>query len=122
MTTTTLTKAALLEKRADLENRFAALSPELELTVRDPELGVEGYVVVWTTLAAEGGPHRIDILTHIDGVSFEEVHDYIVRGRVGGLEVLVLALELLIKNKEATGRPKDQVDADELRRLRVQGG
>lgn len=56
MTTTTLTKAPLLEKLADLEIRFAALSPELELTVRDPELGVEGYVVVWTTFAAEGGP------------------------------------------------------------------
>jgi glutamate dehydrogenase (NAD(P)+) len=41
---------------AELETRFAALSPELELTVRDPELGVEGYVVVWTTLAAKNGP------------------------------------------------------------------
>jgi len=67
-------------------------------------------------------PNRIDILTHIDGVSFEEAHDHIVRGRVGGLEVSLLSLELLIKNKEATGRPKDQVDADELKRLRVQGG
>ncbi len=56
MTTTTFTKAALLEKLADLENRFSDLSPELELTVRDPELGVEGYVVVWTTLTAVGGP------------------------------------------------------------------
>lgn len=56
MATTTLTKAALLEKLADLETRFSALSPELELTVRDPELGVEGYVVVWTTLTAVGGP------------------------------------------------------------------
>lgn len=37
-------------------------------------------------------------------------------------EVSLLSLELLIKNKEATGRPKDQVDADELKRLRVQGG
>jgi glutamate dehydrogenase (NAD(P)+) len=40
----------------ELEARFDALAPELELTVRDPELGVEGYVVVWTTLAAVNGP------------------------------------------------------------------
>lgn len=39
-----------------LQAKFDSLSPELELTVRDPELGVEGYVVVWTTLAAQGGP------------------------------------------------------------------
>lgn len=39
-----------------LERRFEALEPELELTVRDPELGVEGYVVVWTTLTAKNGP------------------------------------------------------------------
>jgi glutamate dehydrogenase (NAD(P)+) len=39
-----------------LEERFAALAPELELTVRDPELGVEGYVVVWTTLTARHSP------------------------------------------------------------------
>lgn len=40
----------------NLERRFEALTPELEMTVRDPELGVEGYVVVWTTLTAKDGP------------------------------------------------------------------
>lgn len=56
MTTSSLTKEVLLGKLAELESRFAALAPELELTVRDPELGVEGYVVVWTTLTAREGP------------------------------------------------------------------
>lgn len=44
------------DELAALEQRFAALAPELELTVRDPELGVEGYVVVWTTLTATRNP------------------------------------------------------------------
>ncbi|MDP7086800.1 MAG: Glu/Leu/Phe/Val dehydrogenase dimerization domain-containing protein [Phycisphaerales bacterium] len=39
-----------------LQARFDALKPELWFTVRDPEHGVEGYVVVWTTLNAIGGP------------------------------------------------------------------
>lgn len=39
-----------------LEQRFDALQPELELTVRDPELDLEGYVVVHSTLASRGGP------------------------------------------------------------------
>ena len=51
-----MTKTAFDIELQNLEERFAALSPELELTVRDPEMGVEGYVVVWTTLAAKGSP------------------------------------------------------------------
>lgn len=39
-----------------LQRRFDSLSPELELVVRDPELGVEGFVVVWTTLTAANSP------------------------------------------------------------------
>lgn len=39
-----------------LEQRFASMEPELEVTVRDPDLGVEGYVVVWNTQASIGGP------------------------------------------------------------------
>ena len=41
---------------ADLEARFEDLQPELELVVRDPALGLKGYVVVWSTLNAVGGP------------------------------------------------------------------
>ncbi|MES2729319.1 MAG: Glu/Leu/Phe/Val dehydrogenase dimerization domain-containing protein [Pseudomonadota bacterium] len=36
--------------------RFQDLAPELELTLRDPEMGVEGYVVVWNTGISAGGP------------------------------------------------------------------
>lgn len=39
-----------------LEDYFAAMQPELEVTVRDPVLNVEGYVVVWNTGISVGGP------------------------------------------------------------------
>jgi glutamate dehydrogenase (NAD(P)+) len=39
-----------------LQRHFAAMQPELEVTVRDPALGVEGYVVVWNTGISVGGP------------------------------------------------------------------
>jgi len=39
-----------------LESAFENMPPELELTVRDPELDLEGYVVVFNTLASLGGP------------------------------------------------------------------
>jgi len=39
-----------------LKTGFDAMAPELEATVRDPALGVEGYVVVWNTGISVGGP------------------------------------------------------------------
>ncbi len=44
------------DQLADLKARFADMKPEMEATVRDPELGVEGYVVVWNTAISVGGP------------------------------------------------------------------
>lgn len=41
---------------ARLEREFEAQPPELEVTVRDPQAGVEGYVVVWNTRVSIGGP------------------------------------------------------------------
>ncbi len=40
----------------DLQERFEAMKPELEATLRDPALGVEGYIVVWNTGISRGGP------------------------------------------------------------------
>lgn len=37
------------------QQRFEAMDAELELCVRDPALGVEGFVVVWNTAICEGG-------------------------------------------------------------------
>lgn len=39
-----------------LKSRFAVMQPELEMTVRDPAMDVEGYVVVWNTEISIGGP------------------------------------------------------------------
>jgi glutamate dehydrogenase (NAD(P)+) len=39
-----------------LRQQFGAMQPEVDLTVRDPALGVEGYVVVWNTGISTGGP------------------------------------------------------------------
>jgi glutamate dehydrogenase (NAD(P)+) len=44
------------KKLAEGAARFNALEPELQLSVRDPQLGVEGHVVVWCTQNAIGGP------------------------------------------------------------------
>lgn len=60
-------------------------------------------------------PFRIDILTNIDGVTFEEVESTCQIVRLDRLSIPVISPELLLKNKLASGRPKDLLDAFELR-------
>jgi nucleotidyltransferase DUF2204 len=55
-------------------------------------------------------PCRIDLLTGIDGVEFDEAWRRKVSITIDDLEIDVLSKEDLLKNKMATGRDKDQGD------------
>jgi hypothetical protein len=59
---------------------------------------------------------RVDILTGIDGVGFEEAWREQVSAHVGGLSVPVIGREHLIRNKRATGRTRDLADVEDLER------
>jgi hypothetical protein len=63
-------------------------------------------------------PNRIDIITAIDGVGFQEAWEHRVSTGYGDQSVFVMGLEDLIRNKEATGRPQDALDAKTLRQSR----
>jgi len=51
-----LGRVQFIRELKSLQQAFKALQPELEVCARDPELGVEGYLVVWNTGIAENGP------------------------------------------------------------------
>ena len=59
-------------------------------------------------------PRRIDIITHIDGVDFARAYDTKDIIEIEGLKIPFLSKEDLIKNKRATGRERDKLDADYL--------
>lgn len=59
-------------------------------------------------------PGRIDVMTSVSGVSFDEAWAARVRLVLDGVEVWVLSRDHLIANKRASGRPKDVVDAATL--------
>ena len=59
-------------------------------------------------------PVRIDILTSIAGVTFDEAWGTRSDGLVEGRTVAYIGREALIRNKRAAGRPKDLCDVDEL--------
>ena len=55
-------------------------------------------------------PWRIDILTGIDGVTFEEAWASRESVTFHGLRLYIIGREALLKNKRASGRKKDLVD------------
>lgn len=62
-------------------------------------------------------PRRIDIITQLSGVDYVEASESADITEIGGLTIKILSAEHLIRNKLATGRPKDIDDAEKLRRL-----
>jgi hypothetical protein len=105
---------------------FVRVSPEnagrLERVVRDfgfesTGLQAKDFLEPDQIIQLGVAPHRIDVLTSIDGVDFEDAWTARVPGMLDGLSVYFLSKELLIKNKLAVGRPQDIADVEQLRRI-----
>jgi hypothetical protein len=62
-------------------------------------------------------PRRIDILTEITDVTFTEAAPSQVTVNIEGVDVPVISLPLLLKNKRAVGRPQDLADVARLESL-----
>jgi hypothetical protein len=59
-------------------------------------------------------PNRIDILTRISGVDFEDAWPNRERALLDGVPVAMIGRDALLANKRASGRPKDLADVREL--------
>jgi hypothetical protein len=59
-------------------------------------------------------PNRLDVMTSISGISFEEAWSSRVSATLDGIEVNFIGREALIRNKRASGRPKDLIDVEAL--------
>ncbi len=62
-------------------------------------------------------PNRIDILTGISGVEWEEAWASRVAGELDGLPIFILGKAAYIKNKVASDRPQDRADVSRLREI-----
>ncbi len=60
-------------------------------------------------------PLRIDLLTEIDGVTFENCFQNKTQVTIDNLSVNFIGYEDLLKNKRESGRPKDIDDIENLR-------
>ncbi len=59
-------------------------------------------------------PSRIDVITSIEAVEFDEAWAHKMEVVVEGLKIFVLSREHLIRNKKAAGRSQDIADVERL--------
>lgn len=67
-------------------------------------------------------PFRIDILTEISGVSFDEAVEDAVSTHLGPEPVRCIGIAAMLRNKRASGRTKDLADAEVLEELLARRG
>lgn len=92
---------------------FAALrefgAPLADMTASD--FMQEGYVYQMGQ-----PPFRLDVMMSIDGVTFEDAWKRRESVSIEGFSVPFICKADLIRNKEASGRPQDLIDAENLRK------
>jgi len=62
-------------------------------------------------------PRRIDIITGVSALNFDETIKRAIEVEIEGLKVLIPSVSDLIANKKATGRTKDLADVETLQTL-----
>lgn len=60
-------------------------------------------------------PVRVDVMTSIDAVSFDEAWQNRVESQLGGIPISIISLQDLIRNKEAANRDTDRIHLARLR-------
>jgi hypothetical protein len=83
------------------------------------DLTVDDLTAPGTIFQIGIAPNRIDILTSIDAVSFEDAWQRRVPSTYGGVAISLLSIEDLLTNKRAAGRRQDLLDVE---RLEQRGG
>ena len=78
-------------------------------------VSVEDFMAPQAMVQLGYPPARIDLLTSIDGVTFDECFAHRLDVMIGGTLLPVISVDDLIRNKLATGRAKDVVDVESLR-------
>jgi hypothetical protein len=63
-------------------------------------------------------PRRIDIITAVTGLQFEDTYRNSISVNIEAVEVHIPSIDDLIRNKRATGRTKDLADAETLEAIK----
>jgi predicted nucleotidyltransferase len=64
-------------------------------------------------------PFKIDFMTFVSGVKFDEAWEQKIIANVDGLNIPFIHFNHLILTKISTGRPKDSIDIDQLQKIQA---
>lgn len=99
----------------DLENGRRIVNALDEFGFQDIGLKGEDFSQKGVIIQLGYEPVRVDIITSIEGCTFQEVWENRQTGTYGEEEVFFIGRDELIKNKEVSNRKQDKVDLDILR-------
>jgi hypothetical protein len=80
----------------------------------DLDLSVDDFLQEDQVIQLGISPNRIDLLTFLSGISFQEAWVTREHGEINGLNVLFISKEMLKRNKAASGRIRDLADLEQL--------
>lgn len=106
----------LIEPTTENAKRFIRVLNKFgfkSLRISEKDLTKKGNIV---QLGYE--PLRIDVLTSIQGVGFDQIWRKRKLGRYGRHKVIFIGRDELVKNKRASGRIQDKVDLEALSRTK----
>jgi len=96
------------------DNAKKMLDTLIEFGFDGPELSVEVFLKERNIIRIGNPPIRIEILTLISGVDFDECYAERVIDTLDGVEVNLISLPRLKENKKSSGRFKDLNDLEHL--------
>lgn len=100
--------------RPGAENAQRILSALEEFGFASLNLSIEDFTLSDRVVQLGVAPVRVDLITSLTGVSWEEAVEGSTKGSYGGLPVRFLGRRVLILNKRALGRKKDLADLEAL--------
>lgn len=100
--------------RADTENAKRILNALNDFGFSSLELNVDDFTSPDRVIQLGISPVRVDILTSITGVSWDNAKNSRIKGSYGDVSVYYIGQQQLIANKRAIGRKKDLADIEAL--------
>ena len=100
--------------RPDRENAQRVLSALTDFGAPLSDLSIEDRSQTGTIFQIEMPPLRIDVITEIDGVDFEDAWPDRLQTGFAGVPAFVISRRHLIRNKKAAGRLQDLADVEKL--------
>jgi hypothetical protein len=104
---------------------FVYPSPENSVRVKEALISFGSPPIESSYFSKEGNvfqmgvpPVRIDIINLLSGLTRDEVMENAVECDLNGLKIPFLSIDMIIKNKQASGRAKDLGDVEELLSLK----